>query len=557
MNNSDFVWGSLVASLEEECEQVFNRDSSRTSNRRVGLALPNGASVERQGIYGSTGINMNLNRNDSRGIPRDDLLARPFASFPPPNQGEYETNANLASHGHMEAVQGNAPGALNSSSATTSAMPSTSWGNAPRTIALKQWIKHTASSPDYLETALKIATSLTDQLIQADKLARYGISEKLDMLSTQSGPKWADHVVIRLKHAPLFEPGGGGSAPYGWLQLQHEDINKKLKCFWESFEQRGKEQKQLISLGTLDNNMPAVSLPTSGSVNDSSALAEDCNYLDVDIAEIRCPESPGGKTSGDEGRDTEIQRMYYLGLVFYELFSGGSVPPTELYALAASDGAFVSLPTLTLAKSSDDEDTGRPAESKRRHCRGPSGREMGLCQLSFQYLEMMDLPRPICYLIFNMLDCIYGDLGGDACYSELADVLFDLQLMQEKPAKFMRNLDMDKLSISGLHLDENAIPRNAEFECIKACYRRRVLGSYELALIRGESGSGKSWLAEKKVGKFITDEGGVFLTGKFDQMKQMKRKLRSSLQLIITANCQSSLHSSLIRFSILRTGVGI
>jgi hypothetical protein len=108
----------------------------------------------------------------------------------------------------MEAVQGNAPGALNSSSATTSAMPSTSWGNAPRTIALKQWIKHTASSPDYLETALKIATSLTDQLIQADKLARYGISEKLDMLSTQSGPKWADHVVIRLKHAPLFEPGG-------------------------------------------------------------------------------------------------------------------------------------------------------------------------------------------------------------------------------------------------------------------------------------------------------------------------------------------------------------
>lgn len=222
----------------------------------------------------------------------------------------------------------------------------------------------------------------------------------------------------------------GGSAPYGWLQ--HEDISKKLECFWESFERRGKEQKQLISLGTLDNNMPAVSLPTTGSVNDSSTRAEDCNYLDVDIAEIRCPESPGGKTSGDEGRDTEIQRMYYLGLVFYELFSGGSVPPTELYALAASDGAFVSLPTLTLAKSSDDEDTSRPAESKRGHCPGPSGREMGLCQLSFQYLEMMDLPRPICYLIFNMLDCIYGDLGGDECYSELADVLFDLQLMQKK-----------------------------------------------------------------------------------------------------------------------------
>lgn len=213
----------------------------------------------------------------------------------------------------------------------------------------------------------------------------------------------------------------------------------------------------------------------------------------------------------------------------YELFSGGSVPPPELYALAASDGAFVSLPTLTLVKSGDEDDdigSSRPSESKRHH--GPSGKEMGLCRLSFQYLKLMDLPGPICHLIFNMLDCIYGDLGGDECYVKLTDVMFDLQLMRDKPEKFMRDLDMDKLSLSGLQLDENAIPREAELECIKGCYRRRVLGSSELALIKGESGSGKSWLAQK-VGKFITNEGGVFLMGKFDQMKHMKRKFHSPI----------------------------
>ncbi|KAL7484284.1 hypothetical protein ACHAW6_009928, partial [Cyclotella cf. meneghiniana] len=50
-------------------------------------------------------------------------------------------------------------------------------------------------------------------------------------------------------------------------------------------------------------------------------------------------------------------------------------------------------------------------------------------------------------------------------------------------------------------------------------YRRCVSGSSELAIITGMSGTGKSTMAYQ-LGDFITADGGLFLSGKFDQMMQ-------------------------------------
>lgn len=44
-------------------------------------------------------------------------------------------------------------------------------------------------------------------------------------------------------------------------------------------------------------------------------------------------------------------------------------------------------------------------------------------------------------------------------------------------------------------------------------------GTCELVLVAGESGVGKSWLANHHIGSFVIEQGGVFLTGKFDQLK--------------------------------------
>jgi ABC-type multidrug transport system fused ATPase/permease subunit len=118
-----------------------------------------------------------------------------------------------------------------------------------------------------------------------------------------------------------------------------------------------------------------------------------------------------------------------------------------------------------------------------------------------------------------MIDCINKDFMGNESYNEIVDVTYDLQLMLDKPSVFLYDLDIEKLSRNGLELDDTVFGRNDEFSSLQSSYRRSLLGSPELAIITGISGTGKSTMA-KRLGKFITASGGIFLSGKFDQMMQ-------------------------------------
>jgi hypothetical protein len=51
---------------------------------------------------------------------------------------------------------------------------------------------------------------------------------------------------------------------------------------------------------------------------------------------------------------------------------------------------------------------------------------------------------------------------------------------------------MNKLSLTCLQVDEIIISRKKEHDAIKSCYERCISGSYELGLISGVSGSGKT-----------------------------------------------------------------
>eukprot|EP00804_Cyclotella_cryptica_P015019 CCRYP_000618-RB/>CCRYP_000618-RB protein AED:0.01 eAED:0.01 QI:822/1/1/1/0/0.5/2/1351/774 len=195
------------------------------------------------------------------------------------------------------------------------------------------------------------------------------------------------------------------------------------------------------------------------------------------------------------------------------------MPPPGLFALMSSDRAFISLPTITLTEKENNDEASK-SDSKRRQGPSRSTNGVGLCHLSYEYLKLMGLPGSICSLIFNMLDSIYGDFSGNDCYTKMADVTSDLQLMIDKPDKFLRNLDLEKLSLSGLEWTETLFLRDDELASIQSCYRRSIAESCELAIIKGESGTGKSWLAQR-AGRFILAQGGMFLTGKFDQMKQV------------------------------------
>ena len=140
---------------------------------------------------------------------------------------------------------------------------------------------------------------------------------------------------------------------------------------------------------------------------------------------------------------------------------------------------------------------------------------------SIESLQMKGVPNSICSLIGNMLDCINGDLSGDEAYHTISDVRDDLQLMLEKPDRYLHGMNLEQMSATGLQLNEVMFNRGAELAALKDSYRRSISGKDEFGVLVGPSGIGKSVLANQ-LGSFVTATGGLFITGKFDQLQQAK-----------------------------------
>ncbi len=49
----------------------------------------------------------------------------------------------------------------------------------------------------------------------------------------------------------------------------------------------------------------------------------------------------------------------------------------------------------------------------------------------------------LCALVKNLLDCIHGDVRGEDAYWLLEDVQTNLLLMQDNPAQFLDDLQVD------------------------------------------------------------------------------------------------------------------
>jgi hypothetical protein len=100
-------------------------------------------------------------------------------------------------------------------------------------------------------------------------------------------------------------------------------------------------------------------------------------------------------------------------LLFYELFTGGQPPPSALRALASLNGAFVSLSTLAMVGESNANEADITSKEPKR--RQGAEKNKGLCRLNFEYLMFMQIPGPLCHLIFNIIDCVHGELSGEEC----------------------------------------------------------------------------------------------------------------------------------------------
>ncbi|KAL7487783.1 hypothetical protein ACHAW6_013360 [Cyclotella cf. meneghiniana] len=423
-------------------------------------------------------------------------------------------------------------------------------------ISLRSWIKGAAgngrndncianaASSTYVAACLKIAVSLTEQISRAEKLAELGVYRELEMLPNRRISDWAEFVRIRLindnsrlchqerpaqgswkEFESLYQP-----LPYGtcitdsnvsalWEDNDEGAIDEHLKLFLDALAADELDTTEVATHKYHDAlSLSPVKCDAHTELRFCPAIssdAEDVVFLNIDSAFIRHPEND---SVANTPKDKQ-QRIFCIGLLFYEIFSGGEPPPRGLVSLLSSEGAFISIPKLTLTEKKDDHNASKT--DIKRH-RGPAGscNGIGLCQISFEYLKLLGLPGPLCSLVLNMLDCIHGDFSGNDCYTKIVDVTTDLQLMMDQPDKFLRNLDVEKLLISGLDLNENVFLREDELASIQSSYQRSVTESCEFAIIAGESGTGKSWLAQR-VGRFISAQGGLFLSGKFDQMKHV------------------------------------
>ena len=247
--------------------------------------------------------------------------------------------------------------------------------------------------------------------------------------------------------------------------------------------------------------------------------------------------------------------LYSLGIVFYEIFSGGE-RPAELEQKQngeTTDNGFETAVTEELSEGfnpfhqggtidrdsaeelsiyqnllsdynlSDDDSTsydmafqGDGPRKKRTQ-----NENYNMCSVSVDPLKEKGLPTSLCDLVANMLDCTNGTLRKDEAYQDMTEVRDDLQLMLDKPSIYLHDQDMGRLSTTGLQTGDTVFGRNAELSTIKEAYRRSVSGDSNLVTIYGHSGTGKSTLAHE-FGKYVLLDGGILLLGKFDQRQQGK-----------------------------------
>jgi hypothetical protein len=137
---------------------------------------------------------------------------------------------------------------------------------------------------------------------------------------------------------------------------------------------------------------------------------------------------------------------------------------------------------------------------------------------SIKLLKQMGLPRQLCDLVYNMLDCVNGDLGGENAFSRISDVTLELQLMTEKPDIYLQDPGMSNLASAGFKMNDSLFMRDREYASLINAYQRSKAGFSELSVITGQSGVGKSYLVSR-LSSFITADHGMFISVKFDQLK--------------------------------------
>ncbi len=394
-------------------------------------------------------------------------------------------------------------------------------------------------SDEYLMPALRLAYSLVDQLCKQEAIGK----------SPTLSVDWVDNVVVYSNNRV-----GRGLMHGGGLRdsLDSQDFIDSVGFNFDPIDVGGNDFDADGLFGSILNDDAIL----SGEKRERDVQEEGCDDIRAELSPSLFNLNMNVADDGGLAKDFSTQRIHSLGIVFYVLFSGGerpahnrsgteteefsqdqelsedlkplpfhqAAPPIDLVVGLSMFDRIVDEYVNVAQGNRTFDDAPQNLNPKKKHASQQNKHICNNCLVSAESLREKGLPSPLCDLVVNMLDCKNGTLSGEDSYQSMSDVRSDLRLMLDNPNTFFRDVDTTKLSTTGIKLiGKTMFGRNEELSSIKDAYRRSISipGKCGLVTITGTSGTGKSLLANE-FGKFVASDGGIFLSGKFDQLQQGK-----------------------------------
>ena len=163
-------------------------------------------------------------------------------------------------------------------------------------------------SDDYLIPALRVAWSLADQICKVEEAAAAAAVDGQQSLPAPSS-NWANGIVVHLQ-------------PDSWRRRSNNLIGNDCSGLDNKVEdpvQNAKENN--VDAETVDDAAAPIQIQDGTSPKGGVSPFAEAELLPSLLQSENCdgfPKSDGSKTT---------ERIYSLGLVFYEIFSGGRRPP--------------------------------------------------------------------------------------------------------------------------------------------------------------------------------------------------------------------------------------
>jgi len=218
-------------------------------------------------------------------------------------------------------------------------------------------------------------------------------------------------------------------------------------------------------------------------------------------------------------------RLFAVGLILYELFSTEEplvedIPPftsASVRGINLNDMPVIHRPPITTTSENDIQ-----PQKKRSHHPSQTGDKVSTC---IAKLEDKGLPRSICTLVKNLLDCSKGDYCGDEAYSSFVDLRQDLLLMMNDSARFLDNLQVSTWGLPILEICNKLYGRQDEEDKLNKLYQQYINEkAFKGVIISGGAGAGKSMLA-LHTKRLTNQSNGHFCSAKFEQNEMYSKPL--------------------------------